>query len=74
VRIHAAQLTKYADCTHRNPAPTLLSATPPREVVVNRHRMLTPKPATGEPCPIVAWLLWQTLLLFAAQAAQLRSR
>jgi hypothetical protein len=55
VRIHAAQLTKYADCTHR-------------------HRMLTPKPATGEPCPIVAWLLWQTLLLFAAQAAQLRSR
>ena len=74
VRIQAAQPTEYADGTHRNPAPTLLSAAPPREVVVNRRRRLTPKPATGEPCPIVAWLPWHTLPLFALQAAQLRLR
>jgi len=52
-------------------APTLLSAGPPRDVVINRRKILSPKPAKGEPCPIIARRPWQTLPLFAWQVAQL---
>ena len=67
----AERPTRYADGTHRAPAPTLLSAAPPRDAVINRRKILSPKPAKGEPCPIIARRPWQTLPLFAWQVAQL---